>query len=94
MASKVLKAFNIVNLLIEMQMLSDILSNMRQHAQSLSDIVCNVSLSVIYTWALKPVLKWTVLRNDCKVLLEGRGNRDQRNALDLALYFRIQTFSL
>jgi hypothetical protein len=94
MASNVLKTFNTVNLLTEMQMLSYILSNMRQHSQSLSDIVCKMPLGIINTWALKPVLNWTVFRNDCMVLLEGRGNRDQRSALDLALYFRIQTFSL
>jgi len=50
--------------------------------------------NIINTWELKPVLNWTVFRNDCKVLLEVRENRDQRNALDLALYFGIQTFSL
>ena len=76
MASKALKTFHSVNLLIEIQMPSDILSNMRQYAQSLSDNVCNVSLNIINTWALKPVLNLTVFRNDCKVLLEGRGNRD------------------
>jgi len=41
-----------------------------------------------------PVLNWTVFRRDCKVLLEGRGNRDQRNALDLGLHFRIQTVKI
>jgi hypothetical protein len=42
-----------------------------------------------------PILNWTEFRRDCKVLLEGRGNRDQRNALDRGLHFRIaKTFSL
>jgi hypothetical protein len=43
MASKVLKGFNKDSLLIEMQMLSDILSNMKQHTGSLSDTVCTLT---------------------------------------------------
>jgi hypothetical protein len=42
-------------------------------------------------WALIPVLNWSIFRRDCKVLLQGRGNRDQRNVLDLGLHFRIET---
>ena len=43
--SKVLKACNTVNLLI------DISSNMRQNMRSLSDIVCKFSFSILNTWA-------------------------------------------
>jgi hypothetical protein len=35
-----------------------------------------------------PVLNWRVLRRDCKVLLESKGNRDRRNAKDLGLRLR------
>jgi hypothetical protein len=42
------------------------------------DIVCSVCQSILNTWALMPVLKWTMLRMVCKVSLEGRGNSDQR----------------
>ena len=39
-----------------------------------------LSLSTLYTWALTLILNWTVFRRtDCKVLLEGRGNKDLRN---------------
>ena len=64
---------------------------------SLSDTACTLSLSTLNTCALMPVLNWTVFRRDCKVLLEGRGNRDWRNASDQRLCFRpetAQTFSL
>jgi hypothetical protein len=74
MPSKVLKATNTVNLLI------DISSNMRQHMQNLSDIVCVLSLSILNTWAFVPIINWTEFQRECSGLLEGRGNRNWRNA--------------
>ena len=74
MVSKVFKASNTVNLL------TDILSNMRQDMRTLSDMVCKLSLSILNTWAFMPVLNWIVFRRECNVFLEGRGNRDWRNA--------------
>jgi len=79
MASKLLKAFNTVNLLIEMQMLSYWYFVQHVTTYEIFIIVCTLSLRILNTWALMLVLNWTVFRRDCRVLLEGRGNRDQRN---------------
>jgi hypothetical protein len=57
MASKVLKASNTVNLL------TDISSNMRQHTQTLSDIVlqCNKHMDIHAHPTLDSVLKMDVM---------------------------------
>jgi hypothetical protein len=74
MVSNVLKASITVELLI------DILSSMRQHTPSSSDIVCKMSLSILNTRAFMHILNWTLFRRECNVLLKGMGNRNQRNA--------------
>jgi hypothetical protein len=74
MASKVLKASNIVNLL------TDISSNMSQQMRPLSDTICILYLSILNTLAFMPILNWTVFRRECNVLLKARRNRNRRNA--------------
>jgi hypothetical protein len=37
-----------------------------------------------------PILNWKVFRRECNAFLQGRGNRNWRNAYDLGLHFRIE----
>lgn len=49
-----------------------------------------VSLSVLNTWALMPILKQWVCSMDCEVCVEGRGKSVLRNMQEWGLNFRIE----